>query len=348
MTLKVLSIEHLRKFVQHRSELHPRVNLIHGPNGSGKTTFLEAIYLLSCGRSFRTRETASLVTHGAPHFSLFAKTIDDQGIAIQKSLTSPTVMRLNNSPCLSASELARFLPSQVVYQDVFQIIDAGPAVRRSVLDWGLFHVKQHYYDLWRNYRRALKQRNALLRDKVPSHAYTPWNTVLSDLATEIDVLRQEYLQVLQTRFQLVLSSLSDIQCELRYFKGWDRKGENKSLASILADSLTVDQQYQYTRYGSHQAELLFTTGDWKVKHYLSRGQQKMVLFALKVAQAQLLSRSCVFLLDDLFAELDAFHADKLLGCIAETPGQFFLTAYDDALISKGFSSEMYNAIPLLI
>lgn len=346
MTLKVLYIENVRNLSKIRTSVHPHLNIITGINGSGKTSFLESIYLLSCARSFRTRETSSLISHGKHNMTVYAKTIDDQVIAVRKSSTAPTVMRLNDSPCQSASELARFLPSQVFYQDIFQIIDAGPSVRRSVLDWGLFHVKQNYFDLWKDYRRALKQRNSILRHRAKPGVLTPWNKILSELAHEIDGLRQAYLSDLNQRFQEVLLTLSNIQCHLHYYKGWDKRGEKKSLEAVLAESLAGDLQYQYTRYGSHQAELVFSSGERKLKHYLSRGQQKIVLFALKIAQAQLVSQLCLFLVDDLFAELDLLHVTRLMTSISETKGQFFITCHDRGLITQSCAPEDFFQLAL--
>ncbi len=346
MTLKVLYLENVRSLVKIRTSLHPHINIITGVNGSGKTSFLESIFLLGCGRSFRTRESESLISHGADYLTVYAKTIDDQMLVIRKSLRSPTIMRINDSPCKAASELARFLPTQIFYQDIFQIIDSGPSVRRSLLDWGLFHVKQNYFDVWKNYRRALKQRNSLLRHRASVKELIPWNIILSELSHEIDVMRQEYIINLNEQFQKVLSDLSDIQCHLHYYKGWDRRGENKSLDVVLSESLMVDLQYQYTRYGSHQAELMFSSGERKLKHYLSRGQQKIVLFALKIAQAQLLNRFCIFLIDDLFAEFDSKHSQRLMTCILETKGQFFITCHESSLIAQSCFSDAYFQLAL--
>ena len=346
MTLKVLSIENLRNLTNLRVSLHPRLNVISGHNGTGKTSFLEAIYLLSCGKSFRARETSALVTHDQSQLTLHAKLIDDRSIALQKSLTEVNVMRVNDVPCSSVADFARVLPAQVFYQDIFQIIDAGPAVRRSVLDWGLFHVKHQYYEYWKNYRRVLKQRNSLLRQRARPVAFIPWDQQLSDLAHEMDQLRYAYLVELKERFYETLPRLTTLSCSLDYFKGWDRRQENKSLKIILEESLPGDLQYQYTRYGAHQAELLFLSGEHKSKHFLSRGQQKIILFALKIAQSQLLDRECLFLMDDLFAEFDEKHSVQLVSYLLETPGQFFVTCHDGLPHFINCAPDQYQLIDL--
>lgn len=326
MTLEFLQIQNLRNINSARLNLHPKLNIIVGVNGSGKTSFLEAIYLLGSGHSFRTREITPLIRHGADSLNVFARTNDEQTISIQKSASAPTKVRLNSYPCQSSSELAHFLPCQVFYQDVFQIIDAGPSVRRSLLDWGLFHVKQNYHPLWKDYRRALKQRNTLLRQKASQRHIEPWNLILDDLANQLDILRADYFELLNREFIVILQQLTDLHCSLHYYKGWDRKGSNKSLVSILTDNYHSDLQRQFTQYGAHQADLVVESNDFKVKQYLSRGQQKIILLALKLAQTSLIADPCVHLCDDLSSELDSEHLIRLLKVIDRIKGQFFITS----------------------
>ncbi|MFA5959662.1 MAG: DNA replication/repair protein RecF [Tatlockia sp.] len=325
MTLALLHIENLRNIESARLTLHPHLNVLGGPNGSGKTSLLEAIYLLSSGHSFRTREISPVIRHQAERLTVFARTQDFQTVSIQKSASSPTQVRLNQLPCQKSSELARFLPCQVFYQDMFQFIEAGPSVRRSLLDWGLFHVKQSYHALWKNYRRALKQRNSLLRQQARAQYLEPWNVLLDELAVQMDQLRRDYFSSLQKKFKEILPQITDVDCSLHYFKGWDKKESGKSLASILADSYPTDCQRQYTQHGAHQADLLVVSEDYKVKHYLSRGQQKTILFALKLAQIALIETECILLCDDLPSELDEAHLKRLISLIAKTKGQFFIS-----------------------
>ncbi|ARG96204.1 DNA replication and repair protein RecF [Legionella micdadei] len=346
MILAQLQIQNLRNIHSLRFNLHPHLNIIVGPNGSGKTSFLESIYLLGSGHSFRTREITPLVRHGTDCLTVFARTHDEQSISIQKSTSLPTQVRLNNYPCQSSSELAHFLPCQVLYQDLFQIIDAGPSVRRSLLDWGLFHVEHSYHLLWKQYRRAIKQRNSLLRQKARRADLEPWNLTIEQLANKLDAFRSDYFVKLNNVFQTLLKKLTQVECHLQYYKGWDKKGANKSLSAVLADSYELDIIRQFTQYGAHHADLLIESEMYKAKQYLSRGQQKIVLITLKLAQTLLMTTPCIFLCDDLSTELDDLHLTSLFNLIHTFNGQFFVTATDKNSLPLPQNSEFFSMINL--
>lgn len=325
MTISQLQVYNLRNLKSLKLDFHPKMNVITGVNGSGKTALLEALYLLGSGHSFRTREISPLVTHGEKDLVVYAKMLDEQTISIQKALLLPTQVLLNSRACQTSSELAYILPCQVCYQDIFQIIDAGPAVRRCLLNWGLFHVKHNYLPLWKDYRRALKQRNNLLRQRAEPQQLLPWDAILSALAEQLDGIRKEYFLQLKEFFVITLKQLSSLKCSLHYYKGWDKKEQGKSLASILKDNYQSDLSRQFTQYGPHQADLLLNGENFTVRNYLSRGQQKIILIALKFAQAKLMAKNCIFLLDDISAELDERHIARISELIKQTPGQFFIT-----------------------
>ena len=322
-----LNIHHLRNIDTLYLNPHPRFNFIQGPNGSGKTSVIEAIHLLGSGYSFRTRETAPLIQNGQASLTVFSKTQAQDTISIQKNLQGATVVRLNQQPCQRSSELAYLLPCLVFYHDLFQIIDAGPAVRRSILDWGLFHVEHSYHGLWKEYRGVLKQRNALLRQRDTNRQhYVPWDKLLVDLAEAIDPLRQRYVQQWSERFQTYLAQLTDTAAQIRYDKGWDKKGTGKSLQAILTDQFEQDLQRQYTFAGPQHADIIFDSTQLKARQHWSRGQQKIILIALKLAQAALIPKPCVYLMDDITIELDQLHIQRLFDCLSNLAGQFFLTS----------------------
>lgn len=339
MSLSHLNIHHVRTISTAHITPHPRFNIFYGANGRGKTSLLEAIYLLSTGHSFRTREAASLISHGEEALTVFARTERDESISIQKSRTKNTQVKINQETCCRSSDLALFLPCQVFHHGIFHIIDEGPATRRALLDWGLFHVKPSYHALWKDYRRVIKQRNALLRQKASSQQCAPWDNLLVDLAYELDLLRFDYVQSWSAEFYKKMSELSDFPCTLHYYKGWDKKGTGASLKSILTDQFERDSQAQYTHSGAHHADLSFESSHLKAKSFFSRGQQKIMLIALKLAQAGLLTKPCVYLFDDLTAELDQNHIQRLMVCLHKTTGQFFITALDEQPLGSLISDQ---------
>ncbi|MFI4919273.1 MAG: DNA replication/repair protein RecF [Legionellales bacterium] len=326
MILSEVKIHHLRNILSAHVQLNPHFNFIIGPNGSGKTTFLEALYLLSCGHSFRSREFTAIITHEQAATTVFARSYTEDSISILKSHTEATQLKLNNYSCHATSELAYALPCQIFYADIFQIIDAGSSVRRSLLDWGLFHVKHEYLPLLKTYKKVLKQRNALLKTQAAFAQFIPWDQQLSQLAQELHLLREDYFNLWAQTFYKVLAELTDTSCTIRYYKGWDRKNGGKALELLLADGFISDKQRMYTQFGAHQADILIESEHNKAKQVLSRGQQKIILLALKLAQAELLDRECLFLFDDLAAELDASHQSRLLSYLEKSKGQYVITS----------------------
>lgn len=326
MILHELHIHNIRNFSQENFLLNPRFTLIGGPNGTGKTAILEALYLLSRGQSFKFREISPLIRHGSSALTVFARSLDSQTISIQKSASVPTRFKLNGEICVNSSQLAYALPCQIFYQDIFEIMDAGPAIRRSMLDWGMFHVKHSFLSLWKSYKRVLQQRNALLRQQANIKQLEPWDRQLVNLAESLDAERKEYFLLWQTAFESLLPALCDIPCSIEYFKGWDKKDSGKNLESILRDQYKSDLQKQYTQYGPHQADIIIKTESWNAKKILSRGQQKMILIAMKLSQAALLNKHCLCLMDDFATELDDKHIQRLLAVLLTRPGQYVLTS----------------------
>ena len=108
MTLSELQITNLRNILTARLTFHPRINLVSGQNGSGKTSFLEALYLLGNGHSFRTRDVATLISHNQQEMTVFAKSDDSRRVSIQKTVQMPVTARLDGQTCQARSELASF------------------------------------------------------------------------------------------------------------------------------------------------------------------------------------------------------------------------------------------------
>lgn len=347
MSIAQLKIHHVRSIRQGTFDLHPHINIFHGPNGSGKTSILESIYLLGTGHSFKTRETVPLITYDEPQLAVFAKMGDAQTISVLKSTHDLPTLKINHLHCSRTSDLARFLPCLSFYQDLFMIMDAGPSVRRALIDWGMFHVEHSYHELWKKYRFVLKQRNALLKQNSKKSHFVPWNNMLVELAEEITMQRTAHFDRWNDAFQAVLSALTDVHCSLAFNKGWDRQNTGKSLYDCLEEQFERDKQLQYTQSGAHQADIMFTGVKIKARQRYSRGQQKMILIALKFAQAKLLNQPCVYLLDDIISELDQAHIQRLIEYTKNISGQFVFTTVDPDKIVSLMSAESYLAFDVL-
>lgn len=325
MSIHELRIHDLRCFTQLSLKFFSHLNVILAPNGSGKTTLLEALYILSCGHSFRTREITPLIRHSQSEFTIFARLFNGDSLSVHKSSVNLSRIKINQSLCKRTSELAYYLPCQIYYQDLFALMDGGPSLRRLMMDWGLFHVEHSYHQQLKQYYQILKQRNALLRQKKSKSCFEPWDRQLGKLGESIHELRQQYMVKLQSQMQIILQDLSAVQCTLSYDKGWDRRQQGGSLYEYLQAQYERDIAKGYTSSGVHQADIHFLTEALSAKKVLSRGQQKMVLIAVKLAQTELISSPCLHLLDDVFAELDHHHVDRLLQKISNMEGQFVMT-----------------------
>ncbi len=338
MSLVRLDIHHVRNIKEARLKIGERFNVFFGPNGSGKTSLLESIYLLGSGHSFRSREILGLLSFDEPSLTVFGEMLAGDSISIQKTKTKTSV-RLNQRVCQRSSDLARYLPCQVFYQDIFEIMDAGPAVRRGVLDWGLFHVEPDYHTVWKDYKRVLKQRNKLLRGRASRNQFAPWDEQLIELSMVLDEFRAAYFEKWTNVFDEILPLLTPLVCRIGYDKGWDKKHTGMSLEEILDTQFELDLQRQYTHSGAHQADILFETHGQKARQTLSRGQQKIVLIALKLAQARLLRSGCTYLFDDITTELDAGHIDRLFKVLETVTGQFFFTSIEPTIFRQQLLSE---------
>src|SRR6476619_3442142 len=169
MSLAELRIENLRCVESAALEFSPELNLIAGENGAGKTSILEAIFLLGRGRSFRTRSSEKLIRHHQPALTVFGRTDDapPRQAGIEISADGGTRARINGENARSLLELSGVLPVQAIDPEIHKLIDQGPERRRRWLDWLVFHVEPTFVGNWARYNRALKQRNAALRTSAP-------------------------------------------------------------------------------------------------------------------------------------------------------------------------------------
>ncbi|MBN4075061.1 DNA replication/repair protein RecF [Gammaproteobacteria bacterium AH-315-E17] len=337
--LKKLSISKLRNLGSVLLMPSPGFNLIYGENGSGKTSLLEAIYLLGRGKTFRSSSKAPIIQNDAEECIIFAELNDAQSIGFSRPRSGEETIHINGEKPTSRAELAEALPLQMLNTDAFKILEGGPSVRRAYLDWGVFHVEHSFISHWRQAQKALLNRNSLLKHKaVHPSEISPWTHEFCQHAEIIHRSRNDYIAKLEKCLDEILSALMPLDnFKIHYFKGWD---ETQELEEVLTRNLQRDIKYGFTSAGPHRADIKIQIAKDSAADILSRGQQKLLVIAMKLAQATMLKRDsdkgCLFLVDDLPAELDKANRAKVLAMLAQIGEQVFVTG-----IEKG---ELYEPL----
>lgn len=308
--------------------------MLAGANASGKTSFLEAIHYLALGRSFRTSSVKPLIRTDDSEAVLFAELTGGLTAGLQKPRRGDHLLKLGGQPLRSWENVAREMPVQLLDATSFSLLNEGPRLRRRFLDWGVFHVEHRFLSAWRRTRRAISHRNVLLkRAGGPDEGeIAPWEQELVAGALEITESRKRYFDRLQRSFQAALTKLDSGLGEsvnLHFHAGWNQEHE---LAQILQENREGDRNHGMTRHGPHRADILIRTDNDKAIDVLSRGQQKLVVSALKVAQGQLFfetrEQRPIYLIDDLAAELDGNNREKVFLLLRSLGAQLFVTCVD--------------------
>jgi DNA replication and repair protein RecF len=340
LVLNQLTISNLRNITELVIQPSSGINLIVGDNGSGKTSILEAIHLLSLGRSFRTRFLKNAVQFGHQKFQVIAKTTSDAPVGLQFDLTQGLQIRLNSQPLKRLSDLASQLPLQLIPANCHQFFEQGPRYRRQLLDWGLFHVEPSFNYQWQSYRKVVQQRNSALRQHKKDQEIQLWDTHLAEYGEKITNLRQQQLEFILEKFSIIFPRLcpefSEVDFVLQFKSGWSKE---HSLIEVLNTNLERDKKLGYTRSGSHAADWSFNINGIDPAEIFSRGQQKLFVLALRMAQAEITLNSSqhtrsILLIDDISSELDQHHQQIILNELAKLPVQSFITSTDYSLVKS--------------
>lgn len=349
MALLSLQLSQFRNMSALALTAHPEFNLIYGENGSGKTSLLEAIYYLAHGRSFRSRLHQRLIKDDAEHFTLHAKVSDNQqsySLGLQRSRTAELLLRLNGANVQRLAEFASLLPVQLLTPDSFRLFFGGPKERRQFFDMGVFHVEPGFFPVWLQFSRVLKQRNALLKQRRRyDDEFAYWDQQFASLAWQLYSQRQHYIDQLSAAFKLLVTDnalLCDISMQLQ--NGWpERVNSEQALLELLQQNFEQDSRQGFSQYGPQKADLKLKKAQLTVEEVLSRGQLKVLLFALKIAQNNVISnngnKQPLLLIDDLASELDASSTQIVFEYLTQINSQVFITAINADQVSPYIVAE---------
>jgi DNA replication and repair protein RecF len=327
MSLTELRVTNLRCIESAELQLDPDLNLITGENGAGKTSILEAIYLLGRGRSFRTRTNERLVRYGQDALTVFGRTDDEPAkrAGIEVPRDGATRARIDGRDVSTLLELSGVSAVQAIDPEIHKLIEQGPERRRRWLDWLVFHVEPNFGDHWARYQRALKQRNAAL--KAGTRDFSVWDAALIEHGGAISVVRRQAIERLGPYLDGLLSRFSGLTVDIGFHAGW---AQDHSLAEALKLAADRDRERGTTTAGPHRADVPLRIKNRLAREILSRGQQKLTAVAMIVAQIQLLKKETgariTLLLDDPAAELDAKNLQRLFEELAALECQMIATS----------------------
>jgi len=345
MQLSHLTIHRLRNLREAHVDISPGFNILHGQNGSGKTSFLEAIHYLGLGRSFRTHKNQRVIQDNADNMQIIGKlgTKSPTTLGIGVLRSGEKQIRYAGEKVDSIAQIAKDFPLLLLHPNSHDLITSGPKLRRQFIDWGVFHVEHSFIDHWQRARRALMQRNAALKQHSSLANITLWDNELLNASVVITQQRQHYLEELIPHFQQIMAELLAIDMSLMFKPGWD---EALGLEQALAQSINRDQQLGYTQYGPHRADLQIRVNNKPAQDVLSQGQQKLTVYALRLAQGQLLreqtQKTSLYLLDDMPAELDHNKQQAVMKVLKKLNAQVFITSVDKSGFSDLLSGQDYQ------
>jgi len=328
LTLDVFNVRNIKK-----ASIAPasKFNFIYGLNGSGKSALLEAIFLMGRAKSFRTADLSKIINFNANQFIVSGKVQSEKNtttLGIQYH-SGQFVARMDQQTVKSKASIAYCFPLQIIHPKSYRTLDAGPQIRREFMDWGVFNLDSAFLTSWRRFKKALTQRNAALKNKVLNEVRV-WEPELAYYGTIVQECRCDYIEQLKPYFLLVSEQLLGItEIDIKIIAGWDAAF---TYEQALHKSTEKDLRYGYTRLGPHRGDFSVLVQKRQAKDHVSRGQLKMLVLALSMAQVLMLKENnqqmgC-FMIDDLTAELDQHSKEKVFCCLDDMSIQVFLTATD--------------------
>jgi DNA replication and repair protein RecF len=347
-----IRLQHFRSYSDAFFELDQGVNIVVGPNASGKTNLLEALMMVARGYSYRVKDT-ELIQFNAQWSRLDATLPDGQTRTI-KLKTEPVFSKVFE---IGGQSLTRLHPTKTLPVVLFEpnhllLMSGSPDLRRSFLDDLIEQSETGFGAVRRHYRRVLAQRNALLKKNPPdlSEQLFVWNVRLSELGGQIAKKRAELVRRFAERTPELYAHLAarNTKIELQYQSRFSVSHYESQLLHKLESSTELDLLRGFTAYGPHRDDLQFLIDGHPMQESASRGETRTLVLALKIMELQLLEEvrnmRPLLLLDDVFSELDAARRSALTEYAG--PYQTLITTTDADIVSQYFKGS--NRIALTI
>jgi DNA replication and repair protein RecF len=343
-----LHLQQFRNYTQGMFEFEDGVSIIVGPNGSGKTTIIEALHYISTGHSFRGADE-DVLQHGAQWARADVLFDDGTSRTLKLQTQAEKVVRTYELEGVVKKRFTQHmnLPLVLFLPQDMTILTGEPAARRDMLDAVLAAVSPGYEQNLKNYKRILQQRNALLKsDRTPrKDELFVWDLRLSEFGGVVHAARAAYIGEVSSAIQKAYLAITPKPDSVAAAYAYDVQGTDyaEGMLKQLAERYEKDVVRGFTTIGPHRDDLLLTINGADVRTAASRGETRSLLLALKLIEMNQLEKAFlvrpVVLLDDVFSELDGARRQSLAAALAGH--QAFITTTDADLVMEHFSGKAH-------
>lgn len=339
-----LRLQNYRSYANDAFEFGSNVNIIVGPNASGKTNLLEAILVICRGGSYRVKD-ADLIQFDAPWLRIESDTAEGKRIVtLEKTPTSLEKKYIINSVTFKRLALPKTIPVVVFEPEHLRLLNGGPERRREYLDNLLEQTISGFGKVRREYKRTLAQRNKLLKNPTfNTQELFVWNVRLCELAGQIVKYRIALIERLNVDIQDLYRELAQAKTKinLEYLSVCGAESYSTDMLKKLEQSLDDDRLRGFTSHGPHRDDLGIIIDNHRAEVSASRGESRTVLLALKILELRIIEKSRnkkpILLLDDVFSELDGSRRKALTSYLRDY--QTFITTTDADIVVQHFMSD---------
>ncbi len=337
MYIKEATLKNFRNYEDAYIEFSPKINLVLGNNAQGKTNLIEALYITSLGKSFRTSTDSEMIRFKEKNFRVMVEAVkkfEDVKVEIAVSKESKAV-KLNGKRIKKTSELLEKIYMVVFSPEDLKIVKDEPEKRRKFIDRELCQLKPVYFSNLSKYKKVLLQRNTMLKEERPNISLLEiWDRELSKYGAQVIKKREEFIK----KINIISASIhhgitgGKEKLSLSYESNVPVMKEMDEQEDIFMEKLKkrceADILHRTTSVGPHRDDLKISINGIDIRKYGSQGQQRTAALSLKLAEIKLIKEEtdedCILLLDDVLSELDEQRQSFLINSLSDI--QMFITS----------------------
>ena len=330
MWIKNIKIKNFRNYKYQEINFNKNINIIYGKNAQGKTNIIEAIFLSSFGKSFRTNKEKELINFNEQEciINTFFEKVDRDG-KVEINIQNKKNILINDIKVKKLSELLGNINVVIFTPDDINILKGDPQNRRKFLNVMISQLKPKYMYIYNLYLKTLEERNTYLKNNNKQDYLEIYDEKLSEYGFEIYKYRKEFLEKIKEKIKIIHKNITNNNEEIEIEYTSDCTDKNK-YSELLKERKKIDLIKGFTTKGIHRDDFNIKINGLSVKNYGSQGQNRTAVLSLKLSELQVIcdeiGESPILLLDDFMSELDKNRREKFLENIKDT--QVIITCTD--------------------